>query len=189
MIPEYEEDFNPCPFYGVAHLAQQDQHSQRARAFLRGAFDVAIEAGAEDLVSDRTFRALSRAIGALGDQSFSDVLYSALEFAADSKQDFELNVAASEIAVQLVALEYPGPLNALEEFCGYLCQTYAGEEFALRAHYALWLLKEDAKGAQAYLENSTQVRSLGLAATACADLDHKAALPCLEKRLVCGSEE
>lgn len=183
MLPEYEEEFNPYAIYGLAQLATHQEVGGKAMEFLRGAFEATIEAGADDLVSDKTFIALAHTIGALGDASFGPVLYDALAFAASEERDFELNVAASVLALRLSVLDYQGPLDALEELCTYLCRAYAGERFTLEALYALWLLRDDNAAALAYLEAPENTRSLGLAATACADLDCKAALPALERRL------
>jgi hypothetical protein len=176
MLPEYEEEFNPCPFYGVAHLAATKDFGDRARQFLMGGFDAAIKAGEDDMVSDRSFAALGRAIGMLRDTASVKPLLSAIEFAGDPEADYELNVAACGLAVQLSCLDVRGPVDAVEQLCAYLNDAYQGEGFAMKCQYALWILKGDGAGALAYLENPNHKRGLGWAATACADLHVTGAL-------------
>jgi hypothetical protein len=183
LATEVDDDFNPYALHGLVILARPGPQRERALDFFRGAFEETKKAADDDLVNDRAFSTIGRCLMALGEPGFAPLLYEAIAFAADPEQDYEMNLAASRMAVCLSAMEYDGPLEALESFCAYLDDTYAGETFTLRAHYALWRMQGDGAGAAAYLADPENTKSLGMAATACADLNHKEALPSLKERL------
>jgi hypothetical protein len=177
------EDFNASPLFGVVLLARDELLRDRAIAYLRGAFDVIRKHKKHGIYCDSAYANVARCIAALGDRDLLPELHDAFVFAANEEQNYEMNIAASHIAVYLTALGYTGSLDALRAFITYLEDSYEGEAFTLRARYALWMLDNDGAGATAYLADPARTKSLGLAATACADLHHTDALPVLERRL------
>ncbi len=179
-----DEDIDLSAFYGVVYLSNIPKHRSRVLELLRtGFFKVISNTKDDGLVNDRVFICIGRSLAMIGEKATASKIYDALIFASDKKQHYEMNVAASYLTLNLVALDYTGPIDALHIFVKEFEETYRGDSFVMRVQFALWILTNKGEKALEYLQDKSHTKNLELVATALADLDYKNGLKTLQEYL------
>jgi hypothetical protein len=85
---------------------------------------------------------------------------------------YNMNQAAGPVALALATAEHTAALPDIEKFREKF-DHYDGTMFHTMVLYAQWILDKDGSAACAYLAESDQLKTLGWAAAALADMDHK----------------
>jgi len=175
------DDIDRAAFMGLVDLAAIPAHREQVLKIVRTGFDSCIKSAGRKLVNDTIFNVLGQLCVALNDKQAAGELYKAFVFAGHEDQHYEMNTAASRLAVYLTALDYNGPLDAIKNYIDYFNESYDDDEFVVRARYAYWWFENKSDEALEFLNDLEKKKSLGIVAALLADLNDKRALPILQK--------
>jgi hypothetical protein len=160
--------------YAFARLAKD----AASRALVLGAFDrlVAHAKKKKGLINSVAYHALAyAALDLPRHPEIAPALRAAFRIAAgltDLDVHYNMNQACGAFAVALATLEHRDALDDFAKFHDKLGH-YGSEPFHAQVLYAQWMLEEDAEGAKAYVAGSENLKVLGYAAAALADMDDK----------------
>jgi hypothetical protein len=95
---------------------------------------------------------------------------------------YELELTAGPLALAMSAVEYTGATAEIEAFANEKAEDYQGADFVMQCRYALWMLRKDSAAAAAYVADVGNVKGMGWAVAALADLDARDARGVVEAR-------
>jgi hypothetical protein len=177
------DDIDRAAFMGLVDLAAIPAYREQVLQLIRNGFDSCIKSAGRKLVNDTIFNLLGQLCVALEDKQAAGELYKAFVFAAHEDQHYEMNTAASRLAIYLTALDYKGPVEDIKNYIDYFTESYDDDEFVVRARYAYWWFEKKSDEALDFLNDPEKKKSLGIVAALLADLNDKRALPILQKRI------
>lgn len=164
--------------YAFARLAHDPAQGDAVRELVLGGFDRLI-AGAKkskELINSVAYHAL--AFAALEMPPHPDIgpaLHRGFRVTAeltDVEVHYNMNQACGAFAIALATLDYRDVIDDIAKFRERF-DHYDGTPFHTQVLYAQWMFEGDGAGARAYVADSEQLKCLGWAAAALADLDHK----------------
>ena len=163
--------------YAFARLGKTKKHTKAVRELVLGGFDKMVKGRKKGaLINSVAYHALAyAALDLPAHPDIAPALHQGFRVTAeltDLDVHYNMNQACGAFAIALATLDYRDWLDDLAKFHDKQGH-FDSEPWHAQVLYAQWMLENDGEGAMKYVATSEQLKNLGYAAAALADMDHK----------------